>query len=207
MKRSLGLTTAGAVLAMAVASLLAAQNSSAQQQQKGGDHAAHHPQQGAEEQAQGGMMEMSPGMKMHCRMMMNMEVKPTDAAALLALKDQLELTDEQIDRLEKIREQAREQTEGLLTTEQKNRIQPLQKMPGTCMAMHQEMMQKMMKEGGEKGQAKGGTMQGGCMCPMMAAMQEDKPKSDMKAKMKAKMREKVEYKHGSDNAAKHSDRR
>ncbi len=174
MRRFLGFVTVGALWAGAIL-LLAVQNLPAQQAK--GDHAAHHPQQG--EQAEDGMMKMmkmSPGMKTHCRMMMNMEVKPTDPAALLALKDKLELTEEQIDRLEKIREQAREQTEGLLTAEQKKQLEPLQKMPGTCMAMHQEMMQKMMQKGGEK--AKGGMMGGGMMCPMMAAMQQEQKKGN-----------------------------
>lgn len=203
MRRFLGLLTVGTLLAAALL-FLTVQNLPAQQ--SNGDHAAHHPQQG--EQAERGMMKtmkMSPGMKLHCRMMMSMEVKPTDPAALLALKDKLELTDEQIGRLEKIREQAREQTDGLLTAEQKKQLEPLKKMPGTCMAMHQEMMQKMMQKGGKEVQAKGGMMQGGCMCPMMAAMEEDEPKSHMKAKMKAKMREKTEHKHGSNDGAKHSD--
>jgi len=99
----------------------------------------------------GGMeaMKMSEPMKMRCGMMMNMEVTSHDPAALLALKDQLKLTEEQTKRLEAIVAQARQQAEQVLTDEQKTQVQPLEKLPTTMMEMHRQMMEKM-------GQAKAG---------------------------------------------------
>ncbi|MGD0652912.1 MAG: hypothetical protein ABSA16_01080 [Thermoguttaceae bacterium] len=114
----------------------------------------------------GGMeaMKMSEPMKMRCRMMMNMEVTSNDPAALLGLKDQLKLSDEQTKSLQAIIAQARQQAEKTLTDEQKAKLQPLEKLPKTMMEMHQQLMEKM-------GQAKG-SMKGQMMCPMMQMMEK-----------------------------------
>lgn len=110
-----------------------------------------------------GMMQMSEPMKLRCRMMMNMEVTSHDPAALLGLKDQLKLTEEQTTRLQAIVAQARQQAELVLTDQQKTLLQPLEKTPKTMMEMHHQMMEKM-------GQAKGG-MKMQMMCPMMEMME------------------------------------
>jgi hypothetical protein len=117
----------------------------------------------------GGMeaMKMSEPMKMRCGMMMNMEVTSHDPAALLALKDQLKLTEEQTKRLEAIVAQARQQAEQVLTDEQKTQVQPLEKLPTTMKEMHRQMMEKM-------GQAKGG-MKGQMTCPLMEQMGHEPP--------------------------------
>jgi hypothetical protein len=99
----------------------------------------------------GGMggMKMSGPMKMRHQMMMNMEVTPQDPAALLALKGQLKLSEEQTKRLQAILTQARQQAEQVLTDEQKTQLQPLEKLPKT-------MMQMMEHMGHEQPAAKGG---------------------------------------------------
>lgn len=103
----------------------------------------------------GGMegMKMSGPMKLRHQMMMNMEVTPQDPAALLALKDQLKLTDEQTNRLQAILAQARQQAGQVLTDQQKAQLQPLEKLPKTMTEMHNQMMEHM---GHEKPAATGG---------------------------------------------------
>ena len=108
-------------------------------------------------------MKMSEPMKMRCRMMMNMEVTSHDPAALLALKDQLKLTEKQTNRLQAIVAQARQQAGQVLTDQQKTQLQPLEKLPKTMMEMHHQMMEKM-------GQAKVG-MKMQMTCPMMEMME------------------------------------
>jgi hypothetical protein len=117
----------------------------------------------------GGMkgMKMSEPMKMRCGMMMNMEVTSHDPAALLALKDQLKLTEEQTKRLEAIVAQAQQQAEQVLTDEQKTQVQPLETLPATMKEMHKQMMEKM-------GQAKGG-MKGQMTCPLMEQTGREQP--------------------------------
>jgi hypothetical protein len=89
----------------------------------------------------GGMegMKMSEPMKMRHQMMMNMEVTPQDPAALLALKDQLQLSDEQTSRLQAILTQARQQAGQVLTEQQTAQLRPLEKLPKTMMQMMEHM--------------------------------------------------------------------
>ena len=55
--------------------------------------------------------------------MMNMQVGPNDPAVALTLKDDLGLTQEQVQGLERICEEARQQAAQLLTEAQKKRLQ------------------------------------------------------------------------------------
>lgn len=177
-RRFTGLAMIGVLLVGMPASLVVAQQSDAP-----GEHAAHHPPQKAAEhadaaQGQPGMMQgMSEPMKLKCQMMMKMEVKATDPAALVAVQDQLGLTDEQTAAIKDLQAKTREATNAILTDEQRQKLQELGELPATHMAMHQMMMQKMKG----KMQAKKGGMMGmqgkEMMCPMMAAMkqQTDKP--------------------------------
>jgi len=114
-----------------------------------------------------GMMEkMSPDMKMRCKMLMNTTVTPSDAAAILALKGQLKLTDAQTTRLEAINKEAQAKATAVLTVDQQKTLDTLPKTPLTMMDMHEQMMGKMQ------------TMMGGKMgeqlmsCPMMNMTQE-----------------------------------
>ena len=65
------------------------------------NHGAHQPAAApAKPEMMGGdmkgmMAKMSPEMKMRCQMCMNTTISPSDAAAILAIKDQLKLTDDQ----------------------------------------------------------------------------------------------------------------
>ena len=104
----------------------------------------------------GGMeaMKMSEPMKLRCRMMMSMEVTSHDPAALLALKEQLKLTEEQTNRLQAIVAQARQQADQVLTEEQRSQLRPLEKTPKTMM----EMMEHMDHE---QPAAKGGAIEHG----------------------------------------------
>jgi hypothetical protein len=155
---ALGITTMALVLWLASAQGILAQ------EPKQDEHAAHHPAEKAKEKPAPGKamsMQMPPGMKMRCQMMMNMRVRPNDPAAVLALRDQLDLTDQQVIQLHQLIAQAREKTEGLLTAEQKKKLEPLADLPETGREMHERMMQHMQKMGKDERQMK---------CPMMEMM-------------------------------------
>ena len=104
-------------------------------------------------------VKISEPMKMCCGMMMKMEVTSQDPAALLALKDQLKLTEEQVKQLEAIVTQSRLQAGQLLTDQQKTQLEPLEKLPTTMVEMHRKMIEKM-------GPARNG-MKRQFVCPMM----------------------------------------
>lgn len=110
-------------------------------------------------------MKMSPATMMGCCMMMSMEVKADDPAALLALKEHLKLTSAQMDQLKKIVAQAREDAGKVLTDEQKKQLEPIAKTAYSMMKMHRDMMQKM-------GHATTDYEKGPAMaCPLMKAME------------------------------------
>lgn len=110
-------------------------------------------------------MKTSPATMMGCCMMMCMEVKADDPAALLALKEHLKLTPDQIEQLKKIVAQAREDAGKVLTDEQKKQLEPMAKTACSMMKMHRDMMQKMgyKMTDHQKGPA--------MMCPLMKAME------------------------------------
>lgn len=112
------------------------------------------------------MGQMSPGMKTKCQMMMQAQLTPGDPAALVASKDQLKLTEDQVKKLQAIQEQARKNAAAVLNDEQKQQVANVPAKPDTCMGMHQHMMQ-MMKDmhGGQSG----GQMPK-MNCPMMNMM-------------------------------------
>ena len=83
---------------------------------------------------------MSPAMMMCCRMMMRAAIDPQDPAALLALKDDLGLTDEQTDKLQAIVQETRQQAAAVLTPAQKEKLKGLADAPGTMMDMCRRMM-------------------------------------------------------------------
>ena len=131
-----------------------------------------------------GKMKASPATMMGCCMMMSMEVKADDPGALLALKEHLKLTPDQMEQLKKIVAQAREDAGKVLTDEQKKQLEPIQKTACSMMEMHRDMMQKM---GYKMTDHKKGPVM---MCPLMKAMEamehkkgveEEKPtEKDMK---------------------------
>jgi hypothetical protein len=111
-------------------------------------------EEGAEPKAK--MMAMMKGMKdmkgmmMRCKMMMDAKVQKTDPAGLLALKDELQLTDAQVMRLGEIAAAARRQADVVLTDEQRQKLAGMAGKAQSMAEMHQHM-QQMMKEMMEKG--------------------------------------------------------
>ncbi len=148
----------------------------------------------------GMMKDMPQAMKIKAQMMMKMEVEPTDPAALLAVGDQLELSDGQTEKLQQILANARAEAEKLLKPDQREKLEGVADLPATHMGMHKMMMEKMKAKMKDKAGASGkGGMMGkgkeGMMCPMMQAMQDQEGDSNMKAEMKKKMQEKMKKKH------------
>jgi hypothetical protein len=92
-------------------------------------------------------MGMSENQMLHAKMMMNTQIDPQDPHALLALKDQLKLTDDQVQKLNDLTAKMQQESSSLLTDDQKKMLEPMKGMPGTMMQMHEKMMemhQKMM---------------------------------------------------------------
>lgn len=119
-------------------------------------------------------MKLPPECMTSCCMMMCMEVKADDPAALLALKEQLKLTPAQLDQLKKIGQQAREDAGKVLTPEQKKVIEPIAKKACTMMEIHHDMMHKMGHKMGEH--EKGPAM----VCPLMKMMEAMEHKAGVK---------------------------
>jgi hypothetical protein len=88
-------------------------------------------------------MGMSEGMIMRHKMMNTAAIAKDDPASVLALKGDLALTPEQVKKIESIAAKAREETEALLTAEQKKKLEPLAGTPETMMGMQEEMRSKM----------------------------------------------------------------
>jgi hypothetical protein len=80
---------------------------------------------------------------MRCSMTMNAQLQPTDPALLLAIKDQLQLSEEQTAKITAILENARKETQAVLTEEQMIKVNALGK-TGTTM---KQMCDKMMGRG------------------------------------------------------------
>jgi hypothetical protein len=77
--------------------------------QQNDEHAGHHPEKASDEATKEGKKAdtqektptaMSAPIEMHCRMFMQMNVGPTNPAALVAVKDQLGLSQDQVQRLQ-----------------------------------------------------------------------------------------------------------
>ena len=119
-------------------------------------------------------MGMSEGMQMCMKMNMQTELAPNDPSALLALREDLSLTDEQAQQLEDLAERTRQAAADILTDEQREQIQSLPDQPRTMMGMHRQMMQSMKERSGQGRQGCamcGGADSGEMMqCPMMGMM-------------------------------------
>ena len=99
----------------------------------------------------GKMMDMPAEMQQRCRMMMQTSINPGDPAAILAIKDDLKLTPEQIQKIQTIGDDARKEAKSVLDEQQAKTLQSIPVNPETPMAMHQQMMKKMTadKRGGQ----------------------------------------------------------
>jgi hypothetical protein len=117
------------------------------------------PEKARDEGQQGKMMQqmgMSKGMMDRCRMMMRAQLDPADPAAILAMKDELGLSEEQIRKLQQMAEATRSQAKGVLTEEQKKKLQQMPKEPRCPMDMHEMMMKRMADKMGKKAGKDGG---------------------------------------------------
>lgn len=145
------------------------------------DKPAAHPGMHAGHKMSGDMKamkdKMPPEMMMRCQMFMNTAVTPSDPAAILALKDQLKLTDAQVTQLEAINKAAQDKAAAVLTADQTKTLAAMPKTPQTMKEMHEQMMGQMQKMKGDK-------MGGPPMsCPMMEMMKNHtgettQPKAD-----------------------------
>lgn len=138
------------------------------------EHADHHPEKAAEPAPPANApaqpsLGMPESMWLRCRMFLQMKVNPTNPAALVAVKDQLGLSQEQIDRLQQILKRSEEEARAVLTPEQQQKLAPLANLPNNCREMHRQMMQRMRSPRG--GPGPGGQGGGGMMCPMMQMME------------------------------------
>jgi hypothetical protein len=103
-------------------------------------------------------MGMSDAMITRCQIMGSAQISAYDPAAVLAIRDELKLTDEQVRELETIAATTQEQVKAKLTAEQLASVQPIAATPSSMM----QMCQSMHSMTGEK-------MTGMMMCPMMSA--------------------------------------
>ncbi|MBI5091856.1 MAG: hypothetical protein HZB26_05350 [Candidatus Hydrogenedentes bacterium] len=91
--------------------------------------------------------DMPPAMKQHCDMMIKAELSKDDASCLLALKQELKLTPEQVQQLDQILKESREKAAALLTPEQQKSLVECTGQPMSMKTMHSRMhgttMQKM----------------------------------------------------------------
>lgn len=95
-------------------------------------------------------MGMSKDMMQRCRMMMRAQLDPGDPAAVIAMKDELGLSEEQVKKLQQMAETTRSQAKGVLTEEQKKKLQEMPREPRCPMDMP-EMMMKMRSKMEKKG--------------------------------------------------------
>jgi hypothetical protein len=91
-------------------------------------------------------MDMPPAMKRRCQMMMNAEMSTDDAACLLAFKQELKLTPEQVQKLEQIVKESRQEAPAILTPEQQKTLAEVAGQPASMNAMHAKMHEKMMQK-------------------------------------------------------------
>jgi hypothetical protein len=67
-------------------------------------------------------MDMPQCMKMRCQMMMTTQIQPGDPVALLAIKEELQLSAEQSAKVEAIVAKARKEAQAVLTDQQKHDV-------------------------------------------------------------------------------------
>ena len=114
---------------------------------------------------------MSPAMVDRCTMVTHTEIMPTDPAAMIAMKDKIMLTPEQMGKLDAIVKKAREEAAMVLTAEQSDMVKGMATSPATMMDMRAMMMQKMKEKGmmapADKTEGKAGAMgTEQTMCPI-----------------------------------------
>lgn len=137
------------------------------------------------------MMGMSEPVMMRCKMLCGAAIANNDPVAILAVKDDLKLTDDQIAGIATISLKARQDAEALLTSDQKKTLESLAGTPATmmdmCVATHgrtaasgKEMTCPVMGMHNMKACGAQGKMQGGCCGMMQPATGTDKPAAEEK---------------------------
>ncbi|NIA08163.1 MAG: hypothetical protein GWP14_11115 [Actinobacteria bacterium] len=126
------------------------------------------PAKAAEEESKRGTeakmakMGMSKGMMTRCRMLMRTRIETNDPAGLLAIKDELKLTKEQVGKLQTIADKARKEAKALLSDEQKKKLEAVPETPGNMMEMYGKMKPMIQKSMGGHNKGKASPM----VCPM-----------------------------------------
>ena len=118
------------------------------------------------------MQGMSDQMMGQCRMTMGAELSPRDPAVLLGMKEELELTDQQVEQLQTLADETRQKAAAVLNNAQRQEVEQLPQQPQSMMQMHQQMMGRMQGMEGGMGHMQG-RMQGQGnmdMCSMMMRM-------------------------------------
>jgi len=105
------------------------------------------------------------------RMLMKAKIHPADPQGLLALQNELSLTEDQITRLETIIDSAQEQALGVLNAEQWEKVRQLRPRAASMMEMHRTIMPMMRV----MRQAPGGMM--GNMMPKEEQMPYGRPEA------------------------------
>jgi hypothetical protein len=89
-------------------------------------------------------MGMSDSMQMRRKMLMGMQVNVDDPGAVMALQSDLNLTQDQIDKIKKIQDNARKDARNVLTSSQRQQIAGLEGTPQSMVSMCREMSQQGM---------------------------------------------------------------
>lgn len=101
-----------------------------------------------------------------------MRVDATDPGAVLTLKKELQLTQEQVLALQEIEAQAREATVQVLKKEQMLKLQPLAETPNNVMDMHRRMIQGMQSDRDQATKKPSQPGKPSTSCPMMEMMEQ-----------------------------------
>jgi len=131
-------------------------------------------------------MGMSDAMAMRHKMLTSSAIASDDPVAVLAVKDDLKLTDEQITKIAAISLKARQDVKAALTDDQKKTLETLAGTPATMKDMCKGMCAKMGMAGagmscpmmGKMAEVKAG--EGMSCCPMMGAGKADTTKTETK---------------------------
>jgi len=132
------------------------------------------------------MMQMDEGvsdqMMDRCRMTMGAELSSGDPAVLLGMKEELQLSDEQVDQLQTLAQETRQAATAILTDAQRQEVEELPDQPQSMMQMHQQMME-CMDGGMEQMQGMGGMDMCAMMMRMMGGMHKGGGEGEMKCPM------------------------
>jgi len=104
--------------------------------------------------------EQMQGMMARCRMLMQARIGKTTPAALLSIREKLNLTDQQVSKLESIAQESRQKAEATLTDEQRKTLATIPGEPQSMMAMCAGMMSMTGADMGSMHGMMGGGMGG-----------------------------------------------